>query len=90
MKRLFHKFGKIAPGLLPGMTVADPWRRTIIFAGHETSANTVSSSTPFNLRFNSTGTVVGVRPLGARQQPASPEKTSSRNRGDVGKNQGQG
>ena len=87
MKRLSPKFGKTR---LLGEVLTNPWRRTIMFAGHETTAKTVSSSARLDSGFISTRPVVDARPLGARKEASCSRKTSSRDSGNVEKNQGQG
>ena len=55
MKRLSLRFGKKKTWLPPELFSLTLWCRTIMFAGHETTAKTVSFSMRFDSRFILTG-----------------------------------
>ena len=61
-----------------------------MFAGHETTANTVGLFADVRLWSIVTDSVVDIRPLGVGQEASHPRETTSGNHGNPGEDQGQG
>ena len=89
-KKLSPKFGEPQFFLSVQIAPAQPRCRTIMFAGHETTATTVCPSEPFTLISISTGPIADDGILGAREASTCSRKAPRRNCGKVTTNQVQG